>query len=192
MLTFNSNFSPSHPSYVSSTGSDVQGTLEQQAEQQALISPNTIIVDLIDVDQHLKLPPAPFPVQQPPQATTVVDPQQQQQQTASSLEELAAFEGDPLEWLIETAAEEDGANPGHSWLPESSLPYFPDLGKDQVVVAQGSSNEGSGEGDMMVVEQQQQPPAVSETTEDAISNNMVDPNVTVQSLFLPGETNPLL
>jgi len=142
--------------------------------EDTLISPNTITVDLVDIHQHLK-----------PTDDEEEQLHQLQQQHQSSLDELAAFEGDPLEWLIETGVAEDEDDCGddhekhNAWLPESSLPFFPDLNKP--------SNAVEPTNHCMVVD----PPAVSDTmVEDAITNNMVDPNVTVQSLFLPGETNP--
>lgn len=138
-----------------------------------MVSPNTITVDLVDINAYLK--------------PSVQEQQAQQQQ--SSLDELAAFEGDPLEWLIETGVAEDDEK-NNSWLPESSLPFFPDLNKDKVV---GQPQDPSA---MEVEHHNSHPPPLliapaSETmVEDAISNNMVDPNVTMQSLFLPGEETP--
>ena len=145
-------------------------------EDFSMISPNTITVDLVDIHAYLK---------------PSVEQQQQQQ---SSLDELAAFEGDPLEWLIETgvaAEDDDERNGGESLLPESSLPFFPELNKDKVV---GQQEQQQQEQDSTIEEQAHCAPMVtaSETmVEDAISNNMVDPNVTVQSLFLPCETTGL-
>jgi hypothetical protein len=139
-----------------------------------MISPNTITVNLVDVDQHVELPAAPSLISQ---------------QRQSSLDELAAFEGDPLEWLIENEVTEDEDDRTNSWLPESSLPYFPNLGHGKLGVSTETTH--------MEVEPKMEHfyghSTVSDTmVEAAIINNMVDPNVTVQSLFLPGESNVLL
>lgn len=150
--------------------------------EESLISPNTITVDLVDIDQHLK----PTDVQQ----------LQEIQQQRSSLEDLAAFEGDPLEWLIETGVAEEGDDKQNAWLPESSLPFFPELNKDTVVGQQPTSVEPTshrlvGETDRASeTVASTQVTAASETmVEEAINKNMVDPNVTVQSLFLPDEAD---
>ena len=152
-----------------------------------MTSPNTVTVDLVDVDQYLKLPAAP----------SLVSQQQQHQQ--SSLDELAAFEGDPLEWLIENEVGEDDDGQTNSWLPESSIPYFPELGKGKfaassevsrhMVAAEPGVGDHHGRPDVVVVPHQCT--AADIMVEQAITNNMVDPNVTVHSLFLPGETNTL-
>jgi len=140
-----------------------------------MVSPNTITVDLVDVQAHLK-------------------PDVQQHEHQESLDELAAFEGDPLEWLIETgvAAEDGGDEKNGPWLPESSLPFFPSLIKDKMQQHDASTTTEAHH-DMEGEHRSHVPFAASETmVEDAISNNMVDPNVTVQSLFLPGEATGLL
>lgn len=72
---------------------------------------------------------------------------------------------DPLEWLIETDCTQQ-------YLPESSLPLFPFL-HDDVDTEQEEEEElhAPQEGPGMV--------------QDALFHNLVDPNVTMQSLFLP-------
>ena len=165
--------STSHPSYVSSSGSS--GTDTNLDGDTLMISPNTITANLVDLDQHLELPAAPSLVSQ---------------QRQSSLDELAAFEGDPLEWLIENEVTEDEDDRTNSWLPESSLPYFPNLGHGKL----GAPTETTH----MEVEPEIDHHVYGHSTasdtmvEAAIINNMGDPNVTVQSLFLPGESNVLL
>jgi hypothetical protein len=76
---------------------------------------------------------------------------------------------DPLEWLIETDTQQ--------YLPESSLPLFPFLDDDKVVYA--------GEEEEEEPQELARKEPESDMVEDAILNNMVDPNVTMQSLFLP-------
>lgn len=71
-------------------------------------------------------------------------------------------EWDPLEWLIET----DGTH----YLPESSLPLFP-FDKEE---------EEEGMHGVEVSEEMRE----MDLVQDAILHNMVDPNVTMQSLFL--------
>ena len=66
--------------------------------------------------------------------------------------DIQEFQEDPLEWLVDLDAQQ--------YLPESSLPMFPEL-----------------------VEAAPVPPVTSCIVEDALMNNMVDPNVTLQSLF---------
>jgi hypothetical protein len=73
-------------------------------------------------------------------------------------------EWDPLEWLIET----DGTQ---NYLPESSLPIFP-FSDDKLIVPDDDEEPSAEMREMDLVQ-------------DAILNNMVDPNVTMQSLFLP-------
>jgi hypothetical protein len=83
---------------------------------------------------------------------------------ASNGDDDAMDEWDPLEWLIET----DGTQ---NYLPESSLPIFPF--SDDKMIATDDEEESSAEMREM------------DMVQDAILNNMVDPNVTMQSLFLP-------
>ena len=75
---------------------------------------------------------------------------------------------DPLEWLIETDSQQ--------YLPESSLPLFPFLNEDKVIYP---SNEEEDFQYLAAKEPEQ------DMVEDALLHNMVDPNVTMQSLFLP-------
>ena len=125
---------------------------------------------------------------------------QEQQQQQSSLDELAAFEGDPLEWLIENEVGENVDGQTNSWLPESSLPYFPALVKGQLTasseiflhVVAPEPVAGNHHDHPEVVVVPHQATASDIMVEEAITNNMVDPNVTVHSLFLPGETNSLV
>ena len=76
---------------------------------------------------------------------------------------------DPLEWLM------DAAEP--SMLPESSLPIFPEL----------SSSEPENSMDFpQALSTVSDDDTLNNTTEgvvDAALNNMVDPSVTLQSLF---------
>lgn len=184
----------SHPSYVSSTGSsgtDTEPSVESWCGMDVdtlMISPNTVTVDLVDVDQHLKLPAAPVLVLQ------------EQQQQQSSLDELAAFEGDPLEWLIENEVGENDDGQSNSWLPESSIPFFPELGKVKLAATSEISLHvvapepvvGNHHEHHNIAAVPHHVTASDIMVEEAITNNMVDPNVTVHSLFLPGETNSLV
>ena len=95
-----------------------------------------------------------------------------------NLYDFRGFGEDPLEWLIETEP---------SMLPESSLPIFPDLssgddGQGQYYLqANPPLNESLVGGTSSELE-----PSV---VDDAVLNNIVDPAVTVQSLFLLPNTD---
>lgn len=78
---------------------------------------------------------------------------------------------DPLEWLIETDTQQ--------YLPESSLPLFPFLDEDKMAYA---ANE---EDYSLYLSSAKEPEP--DMVEDALLLNMVDPNVTMQSLFLPSD-----
>ena len=75
---------------------------------------------------------------------------------------------DPLEWLIETDCTQQ-------YLPESSLPLFPFLHDDEIVDTEEEEPQEE------LAPQEPQPGMV----DDALFHNLVDPNVTMQSLFLP-------
>jgi hypothetical protein len=84
--------------------------------------------------------------------------------------EGVAFEllgADPLEWLIETDCTQH-------YLPESSLPLFPYLHDDKMIVNNNEWND-----DEEFTRSENEPGMV----EDALLHNMVDPHVTMQSLF---------
>lgn len=86
-------------------------------------------------------------------------------------EQFEIIGDDPLEWLIETDT--------HQFLPESSLPLFPDLSQDKVVC------------EHMVLEAKNtsaQEQSANSMVEDAISN-MTDTSITMKSLFLPAESS---
>ena len=101
---------------------------------------------------------------------------------------------DPLEWLIE-------AEP--SILPESSLPVFPDLSPSTVPPSTAQtqpvlepnvhqmpivdSAESSEEDDNHLVEDTHSSSSAESYVNENILNSIVDPNVTVQSLFLMPE-----
>lgn len=89
---------------------------------------------------------------------------------------------DPLEWLVD-------AEP--SFLPESSLPLFPDLssngGDDGHHHYQAPPPPETFGGEAAVVEDSSYSVSSASSYEIAL-NNIVDPNVTVQSLFLLPET----
>jgi hypothetical protein len=80
------------------------------------------------------------------------------------------LEEDPLEWLIETDCSQQ-------YLPESSLPLFPFLQDDKLILTEP---EGECKDDDAPAKEPQ-----TDMVQDALLNNMVDPNVTMQSLFLP-------
>lgn len=162
-----------YPSYVSnSSAEDTWGVT---------ISPNGIAQDIIE-----QLNTYDGYYQQPAATTTVlqegVDDTQAEDDDAfyDFNKELGQ---DPLEWLVE-------AEP--SILPESSLPIFPDLSSSST----GESNGDSCQHEVLSSLQQQQAPKLvengsssSEEDEDdaivdAALSTMVDPTLTVQSLFL--------
>lgn len=94
------------------------------------------------------------------QATSVKD-------STEDIYDFGAFGQDPLEWLVD-------AEP--SILPESSLPVFPDLStgdvdqQGELHVVEDATSEGSSDYVMI---------------EESILSNIADPNISVQSLFLP-------
>lgn len=175
-------FRPSFPSYISKSsagsanGSVVGMDNETQwsvgfSPEDNLVSPNTISVDLIDDNSQSNDKTSAFV--------------QQQQEEQRSLDELAAFEGDPLEWLIEIGVNEVvGKNDGASaWLSESTMTFFPDLNKDKLMTYHHHRSEESPALDVSA-----EHALTKNMVEAAISNNMVDPIVTVQSLFMPDDT----
>lgn len=89
-------------------------------------------------------------------------------QTAATVEDVADFDflgDDPLEWLIETDCTQE-------YLPESSLPFLPftaDATKEDEEQLRQAAPE----------------PEAADMVEDALLHNMVDPHVTMQSLFMP-------
>jgi hypothetical protein len=83
---------------------------------------------------------------------------------------------DPLEWLIETDCTQH-------YLPESSLPLFPFTMKDDKLVIDDDDSHHDNLSSLHDSADMQQ----LDMVQDAILHNMVDPNVTMQSLFLPTE-----
>jgi hypothetical protein len=81
------------------------------------------------------------------------------------------LEEDPLEWLIETDCSQQ-------YLPESSLPLFPFLQDDKLILTE-PEDQRKDDDNALAKEPQ------TDMVQDALLNNMVDPNVTMQSLFLP-------
>jgi hypothetical protein len=82
------------------------------------------------------------------------------------------LEEDPLEWLIETDCSQQ-------YLPESSLPLFPFLQDDKLILTEPEDQCKDDDDNALAKEPQ------TDMVQDALLNNMVDPNVTMQSLFLP-------
>lgn len=95
---------------------------------------------------------------------------------------------DPLEWLIETDCSQQ-------YLPESSLPLFPFLQDDEDDDDKlGLPQDDTDDDDEEHIQDERPDNAVASSdnvmmiktdmVEDALLNNMVDANVTMQSLFL--------
>lgn len=162
-----------YPSYVSNSSSE--------ASWGVTISPNGVAHDIIEqlnaYDGYYEQP-----------ATLQEEATDDVQAASNDADAFYDFGQDPLEWLVD-------AEP--SILPESSLPIFPDLSST------GGNNDSSSQQQQQVSLlqqkqlQQQQPGIVenstsssssSEDEEDAIVdaalNTMVDPTLTVQSLFM--------
>ena len=92
---------------------------------------------------------------------------------AAAVEDSGNFDllgEDPLEWLIETDCSQH-------YLPESSLPIFSYSADDGKVADDTEEEEYKSS--------QQEPEPEPDMLEDALLHNMVDPNVTMQSLLLP-------
>lgn len=126
------------------------------SENWSTVSPNNVAVELIEFDPYS----VPNPVPMDPIAEHSV---------TYDLQDLGE---DPLEWLVDIDTQQ--------YLPESSLPAFPDLGE---TCRAAESHHSMGPVPDPIAPTLQ---ADMNMVEDAVLN-MVDPHVTMQSLFLPNE-----